>query len=92
MEPRSNLGLQTQVIAGARGYLGTCGGLAWIATLLGVDTVAVYSDERFLVSHVFVASQIYRQVGAARFDPLDLGAARDLGLLEASTLAASRMS
>jgi hypothetical protein len=86
VEPRTNLGVQTRVIAGARGYLGTCGGLAWIAPLLGVDTVAVYSDERFLVSHVYVASQVYRQVGAARFDPLDVRAAAELGLLAGADL------
>ena len=79
LEPRSNLGVQTRVIAGAQGYMGTCGSLAWIAPLLGVDTLAVYSEERFLVSHVFFATQAYRQFEAARFDTLDLRAATELG-------------
>jgi hypothetical protein len=78
LEPRSNLGVQTRVIAGSCGYMGTCGSLAWLAPLLGVDTLAVYSEERFLVSHVFFATQAYRQINAARFDTLDLRAATAL--------------
>jgi hypothetical protein len=81
LEPRSNLGVQTRVIAGAQGYMGTCGSLAWIAPILGVDTLAVYSEEQFLVSHVFFAAQAYRQFDAARFDTLDLRAATELDLL-----------
>jgi hypothetical protein len=84
LEPRANLGIQTRVIAGAQGYMGTCGSLAWIAPLLGVDTLAVYSEERFLVSHVFFATQAYRQIDAARFDTLDLRAAMQLDLMNVS--------
>jgi len=80
LEPRSNLGVQTKVIAGAQGYMGTCGSLAWLAPLLGVDTLAVYSEERFLLSHVYFASQAFRHAGAARFDTLDLRGATELGV------------
>lgn len=81
LEPRSNLGVQTSIVAGAQGYMGTCGSLAWLAPLLGVDTLAVYGEERFLVSHVFFASQAYRQIDAGRFETLDLRATAELGLL-----------
>jgi hypothetical protein len=77
----TNLGVQTAVIAGARGFMGTCGSLAWLAPLLGVDTLAVYSEERFLVSHIFFATHAYRQSVAARFDTLDLRAVTELNLL-----------
>ena len=79
--PSTNLGVQTAVIAGAQGFMGTCGSLAWLAPLLGVDTLAVYSEERFLVSHIFFAAQAYRQIGSARFDTLDLRAVTELNLL-----------
>ena len=79
--PSANLGLQTAAIAGAQGFIGTCGSLAWLAPLLGVDTLAVYSEERFLVSHIFFAAQAFRQAGAARFDTLDLRAVTELDLL-----------
>jgi hypothetical protein len=81
LSPNTNLGVQTAAIAGAQGFIGTCGSLAWLAPLLGVDTLAVYSEERFLVSHLFFAAQTYRQAGAARFDTLDLRAVTELDLL-----------
>ena len=74
LTPETNLGLQASVIAGARRFVGTCGSVAWMAPMLGVDTTAVYAEERFLVSHMMFANQIYARMGAARFDTLDLGA------------------
>ena len=81
LEPRSNLGVQTRIIAGSQGYLGTCGSLAWMAPMVGVNALAVYSEERFLVSHVYFAAQAYRQFECGRFDTLDLRAATELGAL-----------
>jgi hypothetical protein len=81
MTPSTNLGIQSAVIAGAQAFVGTCGSLAWLAPMLGVDTVGVYADDRFLVSHMFVATHVYRQTRAARFDTLDLRAAMQLDLL-----------
>jgi hypothetical protein len=81
LTPGTNLGIQSAVIAGAQSFIGTCGSLAWLAPMLGVDTVAVYANERFLVSHVFVATHVYRQMAAARFDTLDLRAAIQLDRL-----------
>ena len=75
LTPATNLGVQTAVIAGAQGFVGTCGSLAWLAPMLGVDTVAVYADDRLLVSHLCLATHVYRQAHAARFESLDLGAA-----------------
>jgi hypothetical protein len=86
--PTTNLAVQTAAIAGAHGFIGTCGSLAWLAPLLGVDTLAVYTDERFLVSHVYFAGQAYRQAGAARFDTLDLRAVTELDLLTATAAVA----
>jgi hypothetical protein len=74
LDPRTNLGVQTMVIAGAERFVGTCGSLAWLAPLLGVDTVPVYTHDRFLATHLYFARHVYRQCGAAAFEPLDLGA------------------
>jgi ADP-heptose:LPS heptosyltransferase len=78
LTPATNLDVQTRVIAHARAFVGTCGSLAWLAPMLGVDTIAVYAEDRFLTSHVFFARHAYRQIGAARFDTLDLRAAMAL--------------
>ncbi|MBF8300547.1 MAG: hypothetical protein HW394_917 [Acidobacteria bacterium] len=79
LDPKTNLGVQTQVIAGARQFIGTCGGLAWLAPLLGVDTLAVYEDDRYLTAHLYAAKYAYRRTGAARFSTLNLKALRALG-------------
>ena len=76
LDPKTNLGLQTRVIAGARRFVGTCGGLAWLAPLLGVDTLAVYDDDRYLSAHLYAAKYAYRRTNSARFSTLNLKALR----------------
>jgi hypothetical protein len=92
LTPSTNLGVQTAAIAGAQGFIGTCGSLAWLAPLIGVNTLAVYSEERFLVSHIFFAAQAFRQAGAARFDTLDLRAVTELDLLASAAAVAQGRS
>ena len=68
----------------ARAYfLGTCGGLAWLAPFLGVPTVAVYDDDRLIAPHLLVARQAGALVKAAEFTPLDLRALGRLGIVGA---------
>ena len=81
LTPQTNLGMQAAVIAGSQGFIGTCGSLAWLAPMLGVETVAIYANERFLVSHIFFATHVYRQHRAAGFDALDLRGVMQLDLL-----------
>jgi hypothetical protein len=78
LDPRHNLALQTRVIAGARTFVGTCGGLAWLAPLLGVDTLAVYEDDRYLTAHLYAARYAYRYADAARFSTLNVRALRNV--------------
>jgi hypothetical protein len=81
MTPATNLAVQTQVIARASLFLGTCGSLAWLAPMLGVPTVGVYADDRFLATHLFVARHAYRSMGAAPFTTVDLAALDALDLV-----------
>ena len=78
LDPKTNLGVQTRVIAGARQFIGTCGGLAWLAPFLGVDTLAVYADDRYLAAHLYAARYAYRRTGAAQFSTLNISALRDV--------------
>jgi hypothetical protein len=74
MTPRNNLGVQAALIAHADYFLGTCGGLAWVAPFMGVPTVAVYEDDSFLSPHLLIARQAGQRTGAAEFTTLDLRA------------------
>ena len=76
MTARTNLGLQSAIVAHARYFLGTCGGLAWLAPFMGVPTVAVYADDALLRPHLTIARQAGAQIGAAEFAALDLRALR----------------
>jgi hypothetical protein len=80
MESRTNLAVQTRIIAGARAFVGTCGSVAWLAPMLGTDTTAVMTDAKFLNVHLHVARRVYRVMGGGRFTPLDLGGLAPLGL------------
>jgi hypothetical protein len=74
LDPRTNLAVQTRVIAHARQFVGTCGGLAWLAPFLGVETLAVYADDRYLTAHLYAARHAYRRMEAARFSAVNLAA------------------
>jgi hypothetical protein len=78
----TNLDVQSRVIAGADRYVGTCGGLAWLAPFLGVSTTGVYEHDKLLMTHLFVARHAYRTASAAPFATVDLRALGHLGLVE----------
>jgi hypothetical protein len=80
LTPQNNLGLQTAIIARATRFVGTCGGLAWLAPFLGVETWAVHADDELLTPHLYAARQAYRATGAAAFTSLDLRALDLTGL------------
>lgn len=80
MTPGTNLGVQTQIIARAKAFVGTCGSVAWLAPLVGTDTMAVLADAKFLHAHLGLARRVYYRTEAARFAPLDLSALGALGL------------
>jgi hypothetical protein len=74
MTPATNLAVQSRVMARASLFVGTCGSLAWLAPMLGVPTVAMYADDRFLSAHLYAARYAYRRMNAARFSAVDLRA------------------
>lgn len=90
MTPADNLAVQTRIIAGAKAFVGTCGSIAWLAPMLGVNTTALMTDDKALAVHLQVARRVNRVLGAGRFSPLDLGAFDALGLTVAGRAIAGR--
>jgi hypothetical protein len=80
MTPSNNLGVQTQIIAGAQAFVGTCGSVAWLAPMLGVNTSAVYVDPKWLHAHLGVMLRASHRAGTGRFAALDLRALDPLGV------------
>jgi hypothetical protein len=80
LRPRDNLAVQTAIISRASSFVGTCGALAWLAPMLGIDTTAVFADAQFLHGHLQVARRVYQVIDGGRFSPLDISAFEQLGL------------
>jgi len=87
MTPRNNLGVQTQIVAGAKAFVGTCGSIAWLAPQLGVDTSALFVDPKWLHAHLPVAMRAYHRMGAGRFSVAALRAVEPFGALAATAAA-----
>lgn len=81
LQPRNNLAVQTQIVAGARMFVGTCGSIAWLAPRLGTDTSALYVDPKWLHAHLAVAMRAYHKLEAGRFAVADLRALEPMGVL-----------
>ena len=80
MSPRTNLDVQTRIIAGADALVATYGGFSYLGPLLGVRTLALYSNPAgFRVDHLEVAQRTFRALGAAPFVPVR---SHDLRMLE----------
>jgi hypothetical protein len=64
MTPENNLAVQTEVIRGARGFVGTYGGFSYLAPLCGTNTLAFYSHASgFRFDHLEVAKRVFSALG-----------------------------
>jgi hypothetical protein len=86
LTPQNNLAVQTEVIRRATRLVGTCGSLAWLAPMLGTDTLAVYADDHFLTPHLYAARHAYNSMDAARFTPMDLAVLDQIDILEPASI------
>jgi len=86
LTPQNNLAVQTEVIRRAARFVGTCGSLAWLAPMLGTDTLAVYADDHFLTPHLYAARHGYNSMQAARFTPMDLSVLDHIDVTELASV------
>ena len=67
MSPRTNLDIQSKVIARARAFVGTHGGLSYLPPLYGVKSLSFYSDPRpSTVRHLELARRAFNRMHPAR--------------------------
>jgi hypothetical protein len=89
MTPERNLEIQTAVIAGARAYVGTYGGYAYLAPFCNVPAIAFYSNrDGFHAYHLELADRVFRRMNTASLVALDV---RDAALLRAAFGAAQNL-
>jgi len=81
MTPENNLAVQTEVIRGAQGFVGTYGGFSYLAPLSGTNTVAFYSHASgFRFDHLEVAKRVFSALRCGTFTEVDLRASDVLRL------------
>lgn len=71
LTPRTNLATQTAVIGNAQAFVGTYGGFAYLAPLLGVPTAAFYGTRNFREDHLLLAQHRFSRM-RVRFDVMAL--------------------
>lgn len=80
MRPADNLEVQTRVLAGARGFIGTYGGFSYLAPSLGLPSLALSSSlEGLQPWHLDLAQQVFATPG---FGSLACVATADAELLD----------
>jgi hypothetical protein len=63
MTPRTNLDVQSQIIARARAFLGTHGGLSYLPPFYGVKSLSFYSDPAsFSPRHLELARRVFTRL------------------------------
>jgi hypothetical protein len=82
MSPRTNLDVQSRVIAGARAFVGTHGGLSYLPPFYGVKSLSFYSDARaFAAQHLDLARRAFAGLRPGSYVTLDVN---DLDTLRAT--------
>jgi hypothetical protein len=72
MTPRNNLEIQTKVISRAKAFVGTYGGLSYLAPFYGVPSVSFYSHrEKFSPQHLELARRVFGNFRRGSYVVLD---------------------
>jgi hypothetical protein len=69
--PQKNLARQTEVIRGARGFIGTYGGFSYLAPFYGVRSVSFFSRRGFESHHLELANRVFDKLLPGGFVALD---------------------
>jgi hypothetical protein len=81
MTPRNNLEIQSKVIRGARAFVGTYGGLSYLAPMYGVTSLAFFSHrEKFSPQHLELARRVFGNFKRGCYVVLDTSDIDVLGL------------
>lgn len=69
--PQKNLARQTEIIRGARGFIGTYGGFSYLAPFYGVRSVSFFSRRGFESHHLELANRVFDKLLPGGFVALD---------------------
>jgi hypothetical protein len=69
--PQKNLERQTELISGARGFVGTYGGFSYLAPFYGVPSLSFFSRRGFEAHHLDLANRVFDRLLPGGFVALD---------------------
>ena len=69
--PQKNLEVQTDIIRGARGFIGTYGGFSYLAPFFGVRSVSFFSRRGFESHHLDLANRVFDKLLPGGFVAVD---------------------
>ena len=69
--PEKNLERQSELIAGARGFIGTYGGFSYLAPFYGVPSLSFFSRRGFEAHHMDLAQRVFDRLLPGGFVALD---------------------
>jgi hypothetical protein len=82
MSARTNLDVQSKVIAGARAFVGTHGGLSYLSPFYGVKSLSFYSHTpAFAAQHMALARRVFARMSPGSYVALDV---KDIDTLRAT--------
>jgi hypothetical protein len=82
LRPSDNLAVQTRIMSHAQAFIGTYGGLAYLAPFVGVPSLAFYSNpEKIHRAHLQLAQSIFDEPGWGDLVVLDIRSTSLLGYL-----------
>ena len=74
LRPKNNLTVQTQVISGARAFIGNYGGLSYVPPFYGVRSLAFYSNPAQVAPHhLDLIHHVAARLNRGSFVALDIG-------------------
>ena len=74
LRPKNNLAVQTQVISGARAFIGNYGGLSYVPPFYGVRSLAFYSNPAHVAPpHLDLMYRVAARLNRGSFVALDVG-------------------
>jgi hypothetical protein len=81
LTPERNLDVQTAVLARALTFIGSYGGFSYLAPLLGVRSIAFFSERTFKTAHLELAEHVFDRVGGGTLTTIDVADVAQLASL-----------
>ena len=82
MRPENNLAVQTEIVAGARAFLGTYGGFAYLGPFYGVPSIAFHTQRNMIQAHTDLATRVFASFDGPSLSVINAADFAAVGLMD----------